>query len=93
MFPRRTHSSEVSLSRRDESYLDIDLVLPVSLSEHQSSDLGHPTGGRQRPDVQLEELFWVVVVGENTNVHSHSSKLTVSPASSWTWCTGAVQLK
>lgn len=47
-------------------YLWVDSVLPVSLTGNQSSHLKHP---RQSPDVQLQELFRVVVVGQNRDVH------------------------
>lgn len=67
--PQRTEEARAGqrAESREESYLRVDPVLPVSLTQHQSSHLGH----RQPPDVQLEELLWVVVVGKSTDVHSH----------------------
>lgn len=57
---------------------------------HDCPDLEHAMCGHQYPNIQLEELLWVVVVRQNRDIHPGSvapSTLTVSPAYSmagWT---------
>lgn len=64
----RTNRDE-HVARVASPYLEVDPVLPVSLTGHNCPDLEHAVRGRQHPDVQLEELLRVVVVGQSRDVH------------------------
>lgn len=67
---RRKKSEELTeVMNTQKPYLGVDSVLPVSLTGHDCTDLEHAVRGRQHPHVQLQELLWVVVVGQNRDVH------------------------
>lgn len=50
-------------------YLRVDPVLPSPLTGHERSDLVHALCGIQHPNIQLEKLLRVVVIGQNRDVH------------------------
>lgn len=65
----------------ESSHLGVDSVLPVFVTGHGRPDLQHAACGRQRADVQLEELLGAVVVGQSREVHPGGAAPSTEKAS------------